>query len=675
MSGFMVSLCSLSDLFNDTFFRIPDYQRGFAWQTQQLNDLWEDLLNLNDSRKHYTGILTLRELSAEEYIKFDDITIYSKITGGAKVKEVVDGQQRLTTFIILIKTILDVAEERGILFQGRKMDDIRTQFISKQLNDELSTSIYRFNYEKGSKSYSYMMYNIYGEETDSEINESYYSSNLKNAKDFFIKKVNLYCDLNSNRIELLYNSLVRKMMFNIYDIDDNFDVHVAFETMNNRGKKLSTLEILKNRLIYLTTIFPDDRLSETNKKVLRDRINDVWGEIYYQLGRGSNDPLIDDEYLQNHWNMFFKYVRKINFNYEKDLLNIRFTPNSILGKDNIYYNDVCFNEEEVIDEDEQDAITQNTVLEPKDINRYITSLGKCAQYWYYSFYPDDRSSKLTDEERLWMNRLNRVGINYFRPLVIASLINDNVSSADRVRLFRSIEKFIFLCFRMARYNSSYSNNSYYRFANRLLNDDVDIGTIIEDLESRFKFDLDEGVKTFKTKIVASNRNGGGFFKWSSIRYLLYEYEMHLSKEKKFVMSDWDEFTKPKAKWYTIEHIYPQKPTDPYWVEQFKDYDEKQSIRLLNTLGNLLPLNSSVNASMQNHDFKSKKKGVGRSRGYENGSYSEREVYSETDWNPQTIMERGLRILEFMEERWGIKFDDEEYKLEILGLSFMRQDNN
>lgn len=38
-------------------FRIPDYQRGYAWQKQQLNDFWEDLINLNSSRKHYTGLI------------------------------------------------------------------------------------------------------------------------------------------------------------------------------------------------------------------------------------------------------------------------------------------------------------------------------------------------------------------------------------------------------------------------------------------------------------------------------------------------------------------------------------------------------------------------------------------------------------------------------------------
>lgn len=49
-------------------------------------------------------------------------------------------------------------------------------------------------------------------------------------------------------------------MFNIHEIEDDYDVFVAFETMNNRGKKLTNLELLKNRLIYLTTLYDTDKL-------------------------------------------------------------------------------------------------------------------------------------------------------------------------------------------------------------------------------------------------------------------------------------------------------------------------------------------------------------------------------------------------------------------------------
>ena len=56
----------LSLLFQNRLFRIPDYQRGYAWQTQQLVDFWDDLNNLQNGRYHYTGLLSLKMLKNNE---------------------------------------------------------------------------------------------------------------------------------------------------------------------------------------------------------------------------------------------------------------------------------------------------------------------------------------------------------------------------------------------------------------------------------------------------------------------------------------------------------------------------------------------------------------------------------------------------------------------------------
>ena len=56
----------LSLLFQNRLFRIPDYQRGYAWQKQQLVDFWDDLMNLQQDRYHYTGLLSLKNLSRNE---------------------------------------------------------------------------------------------------------------------------------------------------------------------------------------------------------------------------------------------------------------------------------------------------------------------------------------------------------------------------------------------------------------------------------------------------------------------------------------------------------------------------------------------------------------------------------------------------------------------------------
>ena len=67
-------------------------------------------------------------------------------------------------------------------------------------------------------------------------------------------------------IELLFKKITQNLMFNVYEISDDFDVFVAFETMNNRGKKLSNLELLKNRLIYLTTLYDENEIKHDERQ-------------------------------------------------------------------------------------------------------------------------------------------------------------------------------------------------------------------------------------------------------------------------------------------------------------------------------------------------------------------------------------------------------------------------
>lgn len=62
-------LKSINDIFENRLYRIPDYQRGYAWEKAQLNDFWEDLRNLQFNKPHYTGVLTLEEVNQERLSK------------------------------------------------------------------------------------------------------------------------------------------------------------------------------------------------------------------------------------------------------------------------------------------------------------------------------------------------------------------------------------------------------------------------------------------------------------------------------------------------------------------------------------------------------------------------------------------------------------------------------
>ena len=58
----MNELQSLKNIFKDGIFKIPDYQRGYAWTERQLKDFWEDVVNLPINRFHYTGLLSLKKV-------------------------------------------------------------------------------------------------------------------------------------------------------------------------------------------------------------------------------------------------------------------------------------------------------------------------------------------------------------------------------------------------------------------------------------------------------------------------------------------------------------------------------------------------------------------------------------------------------------------------------------
>ena len=105
----------LSQLFQNKLFRIPDYQRGYAWQQPQLADFWDDLINLQEDRYHYTGLLSLKNLKRKETASWgNDLWL---VELGYRPCHIVDGQQRLTTFVILLNEIVtfvrDLPENKG----------------------------------------------------------------------------------------------------------------------------------------------------------------------------------------------------------------------------------------------------------------------------------------------------------------------------------------------------------------------------------------------------------------------------------------------------------------------------------------------------------------------------------------------------------------------------------
>lgn len=664
----------LSLLFQNRLFRIPDYQRGYAWQQSQLADFWDDLVNLQDSRYHYTGLLSLKTLKRSETKTWgSDLWMVDK---GFKACHIVDGQQRLTTFIILLNEIVEFTRsleenteksDEEIVLGYDTLKDIVAKYISQHRPPNNQITTYLFGYEVDNPSADYLRYRVFNEPYSGTVNETYYTKNLKYAKSFFRENLSaLYLSEKLEGISNLYLKLTLRLMFNIHEIDDDYDVFVAFETMNNRGKKLTNLELLKNRLIYLTTLYSDEKFDEMDKANLRKQINDAWKEVYYQLGRNEKTPLSDDEFLRAHWISYFAYSRRKGDDYIHFLLN-KFSAKNIFEKKTVVVGDTT---QEVSDDIEYDAeidteddvepeVVEISKLEPSEISNYVNSLKDMAKYWYDTFFPM-QSNNLKADEKVWVDCLNRIGIGYFRPLVMSIISRRDLSSEKRVEVFKAIERFIFICFRVGYINSTFCSSDYYRAARSIYIKQMSIDDLIDDINDTISNNTEYARNQFINKVNKWFEDKGGFYYWNSIKYFLYEYEFQLAKKNNIDKVSWEMFTKTEKDKVSIEHILPQTPTKYYWRNQFRQFDDEEIELLSCALGNLLPLSQSINSALQNDSFEDKKtsKSTGR-RGYQNGSHSEIEVSKETEWTAERIHKRSKMLLEFMENRWQFSFTNEQ----------------
>ena len=393
----------LSLLFQNRLFRIPDYQRGYAWQQSQLTDFWDDLVNLQEGRYHYTGLLSLKNLKSSETTSWGgDLWMVSK---GFKPFHIVDGQQRLTTFVILLNEIVEYSRtlkengdlsDRDIVLGYETLEDVVAKYICQHRPPNKQITTYLFGYEVDNPSSDYLQYKIFNEHYSGTVNETYYTRNLKFAKNFFRENLTaLYESEGMDGINELYLKLTLRLMFNIHEIDDDYDVFVAFETMNNRGKKLTNLELLKNRLIYLTTLYPESKFDKMDKENLRKQINDTWKEVYFQLGRNEKTPLSDDDFLRAHWIVYFAYSRRKGDDYIHFLLN-KFSAKNIFEKKTVAVADDSLtvvsdtdydSDTDIEDESGEVETVEVSKLEPGEILDYANSLKYMAKYWYDTFFP------------------------------------------------------------------------------------------------------------------------------------------------------------------------------------------------------------------------------------------------------------------------------------------------
>lgn len=665
-----MKLQNLEEIFQDKVFRIPDYQRGFAWKAPQVQDFWDDLISLPEGRMHYTGLITLEPIKAADLKIKTEGANWLESEANHKFYYVVDGQQRLTTFVILIQAILARIEDKNVI------NDAKNKYVRAKTNNNEINKFYKFGYDSDESSQSFLAKEIFKDTNhlSQNNNATIYTINIKNAYDLFIKNIDVI-NLNNNgqlTLKKLYERLTKNILFNIFETTKDIDIFVTFETMNNRGKSLTNLELLKNRLIYLTSLFSEN----SGKETVRKNINIAWKTIYSYLGRNPNKELNDDIFLKNHWIMNFNYTRNKGDDYIKDLLNLKFSRNS--NKENLLSN----------------------------IQEYVISLQHSVKWWFILHNPrfDNTSSEnpLTEKHKKLLDRLNRLGYKSFRPLLMACFLQKHnkaqapselISPTDEEisDLLIACERYNFLVFNVSQRRSNTGDSRFYSLARKVLTEEANIKEITTEINN-WVVDY-YSYENFKNIIKTKYRDGRpGFYNWDGLRYFLYEYNIFLNQKSNQPglddLPDWPQFVKPDRNNETIEHIYPQNPNEnpdckcqPQCTEQcsetwsawYKNYDNDQKGKLLHSLGNLVPLSRSKNSSLRNIEFNLKVKSVQDTKtvGFFNGSAAENEIAQELTWQDKQILTRGLKLLDFLEDRWQVPEKmTAEQKTNLLQLDFV-----
>lgn len=203
----------------DKCFIIPPFQRNYEWSHEQCDELFDDIITAYKTKKtHYLG----------------NVIYYSGENGGAAYSEfiLVDGQQRVTTILLLLCAIRDVAEDEAI------KQSINIRYLKNDTNME--------NYRIRLKQTSYDSDDFISV-IDGKVNEAHQDSNIVKNYKRFVELLNK-CDIEP---KIIYDTITKLEVVdvNLQISNDLNAVQTIFEKINSTGKKLTSADLIRNYLL------------------------------------------------------------------------------------------------------------------------------------------------------------------------------------------------------------------------------------------------------------------------------------------------------------------------------------------------------------------------------------------------------------------------------------------
>ncbi|WRA82862.1 DUF262 domain-containing protein [Helicobacter pylori] len=278
---------TINDFFalTGTVFSIPVYQRNYTWEEENCEKLLQDIVSISQNKKtHFMGSIT--------YILhlIDD----EKSLRQLQEFEIIDGQQRVTTLMLLLKAIETKIQNEG---------------IKKEIDNLLNLTGQRLRLKpikSDKEAFDLVMQN--------RSHELQGVSHIRDNYRFFTKELDKYLE-KGYRIEEIYGAFLRLKIVAVGLELGEDDPQVVFESINATGVQLKGLDLIRNYLmmgenslrqkhLYETYWVPlenwlgEKDLNDFIKTYLRiyfeDRLKEGEREVYYALKAHHRDNFSDD---------------------------------------------------------------------------------------------------------------------------------------------------------------------------------------------------------------------------------------------------------------------------------------------------------------------------------------------------------------------------------------------
>lgn len=594
------TLVSLNEFFvGNQIFDIPVYQRSYAWERKNLIDLWEDIFYMNTSKKHYFGTVLLK----------DSGKAAEKALTTLKRFDVIDGQQRLTTVSMLL---------REVLSQLKEVDD---QDIRNEVDEQVKHYLkdgqhYKLNLLGDDGEYFHNVI-IDGLEFLSSDTATRSQRRLVNARDFFRERLVEQKNRQPDEYLDFLVSLKKKiddLQLIRYEVTSDADAIRIFETVNDRGRPLSSLEKTKSFLMH-TSYLGLAQESEFSGRL--EDLNRHFSRMYRHFEDASDTSHLErlrvseDDVLRYH---FINYISPSNQS-SRPLENLKHRMRVMLR--------------------------ENPGTECADYAlHYTKDLGQA----FYAFKEICEAYKGDVEGRTLSKifMLERMG-NIF-PLMIAAWHKFGSTPNQMENILELLEAFIVRVYLVGGWRSDSGGSRLDRISHDLHRGYLDYGELVDRLqEINRDYQSDESFRrTFDRE---------DFYTWCgsrNTRYLLTEYEIYLRRHSD-VQLGISTREKILTSAYEVEHIWAQHP-----AEEMSDEEKESHKQNVHRLGNLTIASSEWNKSMGNKPFREKRWQPDGKPSYSNSLLLVQSELSERgEWNVDSIKQREQDIVEFASKRWSV----------------------